>query len=80
MFIEEQIKVNNNSVRVMTRYKYRDLSLTKPSSVDCYVDFKPSFGVKLADLEMGAKGKDFNFDKVFSEAGIKKNQIVKLKK
>ena len=80
LFIEEQIKVNNKSVRVMTRYKYRDLSLTRPSRVDCYADFNPSFGVRLADLEMGAKGKDFNFDKVFSEAGFTKNQFVKVKK
>ena len=51
----------------MTRFSFMGTDSSSPSSVDCYVDFEPSFGVNLADLEMGQKGKDFSFNKIYSE-------------
>jgi len=79
LFLEDKTKVNNKVVRVMTRYMYKDLNMTSPLSVDCYVDFNPSYGAKLADLEMGTKGSDFQFDKVFIDNGFNKQQFVDLK-
>jgi len=80
LFSEEQIKVQNKNVRVMTRFLYKGLDISKPISVDCYVDFRPSFGASLADLEMGIKDADFKFHKVFSDKGFTKNEFKKVKK
>ena len=80
LFLEDQTKVNNKDIRVMTRYMYKDLNMTKPLSVDCYVDFNPSYGAKLADLEMGTKEADFKFDKIFKDNGFNKQQFVEIKK
>ena len=79
LFLEDQTNVNNKNIRVMTRYMYKDLNMTKPLSVDCYVDFNPSYGAKLADLEMGTKGSDFKFDKIFKDNGFNKQQFVEIK-
>ena len=79
IFSEERIKINNKEIRVMTRFSFMGTDSSSPSSVDCYVDFEPSFGVNLADLEMGQKGKDFSFNKIYSEQGFSKDQFKKVK-
>ena len=65
LFSEENIEVKNKKVRVMTRFYFKDPDSNKPTSVDCYVDFAPSYGVKLADLELGGKDEDFSFDAIY---------------
>ena len=80
LFSEEKIKVQNKDIRVMTRFLYKDLDLTQPISVDCYIDFRPSFGANLADLALGKKNENFNFDKVFSKNGFTKEEFKKIKK
>ena len=79
IFSEERIKINNKEIRVMTRFSFMGTDSSSPSSVDCYVDFEPSFGVNLADLEMGQKGKDFSFNKIYSDQGFSKDQFKKVK-
>ena len=79
IFSEERVKINNKEIRVMTRFSFMGTDSSSPSSVDCYVDFEPSFGVNLADLEMGQKGKDFSFNKIYSEQGFRKDQFKKVK-
>ena len=79
IFSEERIKINNKEIRVMTRFSFMGSDSSSPSSVDCYVDFEPSFGVNLADLEMGQKGKDFSFNKIYSDQGFSKDQFKKVK-
>ncbi len=79
IFSEERVKINNKEIRVMTRFSFMGTDSSSPSSVDCYVDFEPSFGVNLADLEMGQKGKDFSFNKIYSEQGFSKDQFKKVK-
>ena len=54
----------------MTRFLYKGLDISKPINVTCYVDFSPSFGVKLADLELGSKDDDFRFDDIFIKKGF----------
>ena len=80
LFSEERIKVKNNEVRVMTRFLYKGLDISKPINVTCYVDFSPSFGVKLADLELGSKDDDFRFDDIFIKKGFTKLEFEKIKK
>ena len=79
IFSEERIKIDNKEIRVMTRFSFTGTNSSSPSSVDCYVDFEPSFGVNLADLEMGQKGKDFSFNKIYSDQGFSKDQFKKVK-
>ena len=79
IFSEERIKINNKEIRVMTRFSFMGTDSSSPSSVDCYVDFEPSFGVNLADLEMGQKGKDFSFNTIYSDQGFSKDQFEKVK-
>lgn len=79
IFSEERIKINNKEIRVMTRFSFMGTDSSSPSIVDCYVDFEPSFGVNLADLEMGQKGKDFSFNKIYSDQGFSKDQFKKVK-
>ena len=58
LFSEENTEVKNKKVRVMTRFYFKDPDSNKPTSVDCYVDFAPSYGVKLADLELVGREED----------------------
>ena len=79
LFNEEMVKVNNKNLRIMTRYKFKDLNATKPMYVDCYIDFNKIAKLDLVDLNLGTAASDFNLDKKYIDSGFSKNQFKDLK-
>ena len=79
LFNEEMVKVNNRNLRIMTRYKFKDLNATKPMYVDCYIDFNKIAKLDLVDLNLGTAASDFNLDKKYIDSGFSKNQFKDLK-
>ena len=79
LFNEEMVKVNNKNLRIMTRYKFKDLNATKPTYVDCYIDFNKIAKLDLVDLNLGTAASDFNLDKKYIDSGFSKNQFKDLK-
>ena len=79
LFNEEMVKVNNKNLRIMTRYKFKDLNATKPPYVDCYIDFNKIAKLDLVDLNLGTAASDFNLDKKYIDSGFSKNQFKDLK-
>ena len=65
LFNEEMVKVNNRNLRIMTRYKFKDLNATKPMYVDCYIDFNKIAKLDLVDLNLGTANSDFKIDKKY---------------
>ena len=63
----------------MTRYKFKDLNATKPTYVDCYIDFNKIAKLDLVDLNLGTAASDFNLDKKYIDSGFSKNQFKDLK-
>ncbi len=79
LFNEEVIEVNNNNLRVMTRYKFKDLNATKPMSVDCYIDFYKIAKLDLVDLNLGTFNSGFKVPKKYKDNGFSKQQFDDLK-
>ena len=79
LFNEEVIEVNNNNLRVMTRYKFKDLNATKPMSVDCYIDFYKIAKLDLVDLNLGTFNSGFRVPKKYKDNGFSKQQFDDLK-
>ena len=79
LFNEEMVKINNNNLRIMTRYKFKDLNATKPMYVDCYIDFNKIAKLDLVDLNLGTANSDFNIDKKYIKSGFTENQFKDLK-
>lgn len=79
LFNEEMVKINNNNLRIMTRYKFKDLNATKPMYVDCYIDFNKIAKLDLVDLNLGTANSDFNIDKKYIKRGFTENQFKDLK-
>ncbi len=75
IFNEEVIKVNNKNLRIMTRYKFKDFSATKPMLVDCYIDFVKLANQKLVDLNLGTSDSDFKVSNEYLESGYNKQQF-----
>ena len=79
LFNEEMVKVNNRNLRIMTRYKFKDLNATKPMYVDCYIDFNKIAKLDLVDLNLGTANSDFKIDKKYIDSGFNKDQFKDLK-
>ena len=79
LFNEEMVKVNNRNLRIMTRYKFKDLNATKPMYVDCYIDFNKIAKLDLDDLNLGTANSDFKIDKKYIDSGFNKDQFKDLK-
>jgi len=79
LFNEEVVRVNNKNLRVMTRYKFKDLNATKPMSVDCYVDFYKIAKLDLVDLNLGTSNSNFNVPNKYINNGFNKEQFTDLK-
>ena len=79
LFNEEMVKVNNKNLRIMTRYKFKDLNATKPMYVDCYIDFNKIAKLDLVDLNLGTANSDFKIDKKYIDSGFNKDQFKDLK-
>lgn len=78
-FNEETVKINNNNLRIMTRYKFKDLNATKPMYVDCYIDFVKLANLDLVDLNLGTSNSDFNVGKKYLNSGFSKQQFSDIK-
>lgn len=79
LFNEEMVKINNKNLRIMTRYKFKDLNATKPMYVDCYIDFNKIAKLDLVDLNLGTANSDFNIDNKYIKSGFTENQFKDLK-
>ena len=79
LFNEETVKINNNNLRIMTRYKFKDLNATKPMYVDCYIDFVKQAKLDLVDLNLGTSDSDFNVDQKYLNNGFNKQQFLDVK-
>lgn len=79
LFNEEIVNVSNKNLRIMTRYKFKDLNATKPMYVDCYVDFAKRANLDLVDLNLGTIETDFKVSNKYIDSGFKKEQFADLK-
>ncbi len=79
LFNEETVKVNNKNLRIMTRYKFKDLNATKPMYVDCYIDFVKLANQKLVDLNLGTSNSNFKVSNEYFDSGYNKQQFSDIK-